>query len=378
MTMSLSLPQIFKLGSFKHLFETDLMSMLTPRRQLVGLDIGSSAIKMVQLKESKGRYSLQKFGVKPLDPEVIVDGTVMDEGRVVSAIQELFKENGVKNKQVAISISGHAVIVKKINLPPMPDEELPGQVKLAAEQYIPFDINEVNIDFHVLPTDPSADSQGDMEVILVAAKKDKINELTELVKGAGLVPMIMDVDAFAIENMHAINYPMAQDETTALVNIGASVMNVNIIRGGSSLFTRDIPLGGNRYTEAIQREMGMSYEEAEERKKKKHGDDSGAGSLGNVVNGVNAEVAAEIARTVDYFRTSTTNAELDRVLVCGGVARTSGLIQQLGDRMQVPVEAADPFGEIDVTRSDVDPDMLAELASSAAVSVGLALRAVGD
>ena len=365
------------LSSFKNVFETDLISLLTPRRQLVGLDIGSSAIKLVQLKESKGRYMLQKFGVKPLEPEVIVDGTVMDEGRVVSAIRELFDEAGIKNKQVAVSISGHAVIVKKISLPPMPDEELEGQVKLAAEQYIPFDINEVNIDFHVLPADPSGDKQGDMAVILVAAKKDKINELTELVKGAGLAPMIMDVDAFAIENMHAINYPMAQEETTALVNIGASVMNVNIIRGGSSLFTRDIPLGGNRYTEAIQREMGLSYEEAEE-SKKKHGDDSSAGSLNNVMNSVNGEVASEIARTVDYFKTSAANAELDRVLVCGGVAKTRGLIQQLGDRMQVPVDVADPFGEIDVTGSDLDPDLLAEFAPSAAVGVGLALRAVGD
>lgn len=375
--MPLSLPQLFKFGSFKHLFETDLMSMLTPRRQLVGLDIGSSAIKLVQLKESKGRYSLQKFGVKPLEPEVIVDGTVMDEGRVVSAIRELFDENGVKNKQVAISISGHAVIIKKIHLPPMPDEELPGQVKLAAEQYIPFDISEVNIDFHVLPPDPTIEQQGDMSVILVAAKKDKINELTELVRGAGLIPIIMDVDAFAIENMHAINYPMTQDETTALVNIGASVMNVNIIRGGSSLFTRDIPLGGNRYTEAIQREMGLSFEDAEENKKMR-GDDVAPGSLSEVINGVNAEVASEISRTVDYFKTATSNVELDRVLVCGGAASTRGLIQHLADRVQIQVEAADPFGEIDVTRSDVDPDMLAELAPAAAVGIGLALRAVGD
>ena len=366
------------LSSFKNIFETDLISLLTPRRQLVGLDIGSSAIKLVQLKESKGRYFLQKFGVKPLEPEVIVDGTVMDEGRVVSAIRELFDESNVKNKHVAISISGHAVIVKKISLPPMPDEELEGQVKLAAEQYIPFDINEVNIDFHVLPPDPSGDRQGDMSVILVAAKKDKINELTELVKGAGLTPMVMDVDAFAIENMHAINYPMAQDETTALVNLGASVMNVNIIRGGSSLFTRDIPLGGNRYTEAIQREMGMSYEEAEESKKKERAGDSGSASLGTVIDSVNGEVASEVARTVDYFKTSTANAELDRVLVCGGVAKAKGLIQQLGDRMQMPVEVADPFAEIDVTGSDFDPDALAELAPSAAVGVGLALRAVGD
>ncbi|MGE3976864.1 MAG: type IV pilus assembly protein PilM [Nitrospira sp.] len=364
--------------SLKKLVETDIITMLTPRRQLVGLDIGSSAIKVAQLKESKGRYFLQKFGVKPLEPEVIVDGTVMDEGRVVSALRELFEEVNVKNKHVAISISGHAVIVKKISLPPMPDEELEGQVKLAAEQYIPFDINEVNIDFHVLPSDASEDQHGDMSVILVAAKKDKINELTELVKSAGLIPMVMDVDAFAIENMHAINYPLGQEETTALVNLGASVMNVNIIRAGSSLFTRDIPLGGNRYTEAIQREIGLSFEEAEESKKSDRGGDSGGLSLTGVLDSVNAEVASEIARTVDYFKTSTVNAELSRVLICGGVARAKGLIQQLGDRMQLPVEMADPFAEIDVAGCDIAPDLLADLAPSAAVGVGLALRAVGD
>jgi|SRR5215204_276604 len=366
------------LSSFKNVFETDIVSFLTPRRQLVGLDIGSSAIKLVQLKESKGRYFLQKFGVKPLEPEVIVDGTVMDEGRVVSAIRELFDESNVKNKHVAISISGHAVIVKKISLPPMPDEELEGQVRLAAEQYIPFDINEVNIDFHVLPPDPGGEGQGEMSVILVAAKKDKINELTELVKGAGLIPMVMDVDAFAIENMHAINYPLALDETTALVNLGASVMNVNIIRGGISLFTRDIPLGGNRYTEAIQREMGLSYEEAEESKKGQRTSDSTATSLTNVIDSVNGEVASEIARTVDYFKTSTANSELDRVLVCGGVAHIRGLVSQLGDRMHATVEVANPFSEIDITGSDFDAEALAELAPLAAVGVGLALRAVGD
>lgn len=366
------------LTSLKKLVETDIVAMLTPRRQLVGLDIGSSAIKVAQLKESKGRYFLQKFGMKALEPEVIVDGTVMDEGRVVSAIQELFEEANVKNKHVAISISGHAVIVKKINLPPMPDEELEGQVKLAAEQYIPFDINEVNIDFHVLPSDASEDQPGDISVILVAAKKDKINELSELVKAAGLIPVVMDVDAFAVENMHAINYPMAQEETTALVNLGASVMNVNIIRAGSSLFTRDIPLGGNRYTEAIQREIGLSFEEAEESKKKDQAGDSAGVSLTGVMDSVNAEVASEIARTVDYFKTSTASAELSRVLVCGGVARAKGLIQQLGDRMQLPVEMADPFAEIDIAGCGIDPDLLADLAPSAAVGIGLALRAVGD
>jgi type IV pilus assembly protein PilM len=353
--------------------------MFTPRRQLVGLDIGSSGIKLVQLKESRGRYILQKFGFKPLEPEVIVDGTVMDEGRVVSAIKELFEETKIKVKQVAVSISGHAVIIKKISLPPMPDEELEGQVRLAAEQYIPFDINEVNIDFSVLPSsEAGGDAQGEMSIILVAAKKDKINELTELVKGAGLLPIVMDVDAFAIENMHAINYPVSQEETTALVNIGASVMNINIVRGGASLFTRDIPIGGNRYTEAIQREMGMSYEEAEETKKGERSGGSNQAAVTTVVDSVNAEVASEIARTIDYFKSTMPDTDVQQVLLCGGGAQVKGLLAQLKDRMHAVVEVANPFSEIDTSGSDFDQNTLAELAPLAAVGVGLALRSVGD
>jgi type IV pilus assembly protein PilM len=230
------------LASLKNLADMEFLSMFSPQRQLLGLDIGSSSIKLVQIKEHRGRYTLQKFAVKELEPEVIVDGTVMDEGRVVSAIKELLAEQNIKLKQVAISISGHAVIVKKISLPPMPDEELDAQVKLSAEQYIPFDINEVNLDFHVLPPSENPDEQSEMSIVLVAAKKDKINELTELVKAAGLSPVVMDVDAFAVENMYGVTSPATQDDTTILVNIGASVMNVNIVGGGSlPLYSRYSP-----------------------------------------------------------------------------------------------------------------------------------------
>jgi len=235
-------------------FSLNMGSMLGRNKQLVGLDIGSSAIKLVQLKDVKGRYSLQKFGIKPLEPEVIVDGTVMDAGRVVTAIKELMEETGVKLRNVAISVSGHSVIVKKIFLPPMGDDELETEVRLAAEQYIPFDLNEVNLDYHVVnAAEQSEDGQVQMSVLLVAAKKDKVNELTELVKGAGLVPNVLDVDAFAVENMYGINYEEDTDEMAALINIGASVMNINILRGGTSLFTRDIAVGGSGYSEAIQR-----------------------------------------------------------------------------------------------------------------------------
>ena len=293
------------LPQFQKLLAFNIQQMISPKANLLGLDIGSSAIKLVQIKDHKGRHTLEKFGLKQLEPEVIVDGTVMDESRVVSVIKDLVEETGTKLKKVAISISGHSVIVKKISLPPMPDDELEGQVKLAAEQYIPFDINEVNFDFHILnPTDQSEEGEPQMSFLLVAAKKDKVNELSELVKGAGLMPIVMDVDAFAIQNMYSINYDEASDDITALVNIGASVMNINIMKAGSSMFTRDIPIGGNRYTEAIQRELGMTYEDAEATKKGKGHADADADAVTAVVDGVNAEVASEIARTIDYFKTT--------------------------------------------------------------------------
>lgn len=363
----------------KQLMNFDVGALFGPRKQLLGLDIGSSAIKLVQMKETKGHYTLQKFGIKPLEPEVIVDGTVMDAGRVITAIQDLLKEENVKLKNVAMSMSGHSVIVKKINLPPMPDEELEAQVKLAAEQYIPFDINEVNLDFHVLnPNEQSEDGQPQMSILLVAAKKEKINELTELVKGAGLTPVVLDVDAFAIENMYGINYTVNPEEITALVNIGASVMNVNILKGDSSVFTRDISIGGNRYTETIQRDLGMSYEEAEAAKKGERREGVDAEAVANVIESVNAEVSSEIARSIDYFKTTYVDAEINKILLCGGCAKVSGLLAQLSDRMGVAVEMANPFNQVDTTATGFDPELLADVTSQAAVGVGLALRTVGD
>ncbi len=185
----------------------------------------------------------------------------------------------------------------------------------------------------------------------------------------------MDVDAFAVENMYGVTSPTSQDDTTTLVNIGASVMNVNIVRGGMSLFTRDIPLGGNRYSEAVQREIGVSFEEAEQLKKSDRDDDH---TLAAVMESVNAEVASEIARTIDYFKTTSSDSEITRVLLCGGGAKVRGLAQQLRDRMHLEVDIANPFNEIDTSLCDVDPDVLAEMGPLAAVGVGLALRTVGD
>lgn len=364
---------------FKNFLTMDVDSLFAGQRQLLGLDIGSSAVKLVQIKELKGHYSLQKFGIKPLEPEVIVDGTVMDAGRVVEAIKELLQEQDVKLKNVAMSVSGHAVIVKKINLPPTPEEQLEGKVKEAAEQYIPFDINEVNLDYFVLnPSEVSEGGEAQMSILLVAAKKDKVNELTEIARGAGLVPKVLDVDAFAIENMYGVNYEVKPEDLAALVNIGASVMNINILKGNDSVFTRDIAAGGHRYIEALQRELGISAEEAEAAQQGRLKEGLDAASVKNVIDSINAEVASEIARTMDYFKSMTTDANLTKILLCGGCAKVVGLVEQLHERMGVPVEVANPFNQIDLTEAEVDQAALAELAPQAAVGVGLALRTIGD
>ncbi|MER3424434.1 MAG: pilus assembly protein PilM [Nitrospiraceae bacterium] len=367
------------LGPIKKLFNINVASPFGSKKQLLGLDIGSSAIKLVQMKKVKGSYFLQKFGIKPLEPEVIVDGTIMDAGRVMMAIKELIQETDVKLKHVATSISGHSVIVKKITLPPLADDEVESQVKLAAEQYIPFDINEVNMDFYVTNTsEQSSDGQSQMSVLLVAAKKDKVNEVTEVVKGAGLIPVVLDIDAFAIENMYGINYDVYPDDMVALVNIGGSVMNINILKGNSSLFTRDISVGGSGYSEAIQRELGVSFEEAESIKKNHDQGSPNSAVVINVIDGVNAEIASEIAKSIDYFRTTLTDGELKRILLCGGCAKINGLARQLSNRMGVAVELADPFRKINVSDADIDVESLSDLSPLAGVGVGLAFRTMGD
>ena len=366
--------------TLKELATMDVDQVFAAKRQLVGLDIGSRAIKLVQIKELKGKYILQKFGIKLLEPEVIVDGTVMDAGRVIDVIKELIQEQGVTVKSVALSVSGHAVIVKKINLPQTPDDQMEAKVKEAAEQYIPFDINEVNLDWFTLnPAETTEDGQAQMAVLLVAAKKDKVNELTEIARGAGLIPKVLDVDAFAIENMYSINYEAKPEEMTALVNVGASVMNVNIVKGNTSVFTRDVAVGGHRYAEALQRDLGITAEEAEAAQQGKLKEGLDATTVKGIIDGINAEVASEIARTVDYFKSIGADAaDVTKIVLCGGCAKVAGLTEQLTERMGVPVEIANPFNQVDITQSGLDQAALAEVAPQVAVGVGLAIRMMGD
>ena len=234
-------------------------------KNLVGLDIGSSAVKLIELKEGKeGTFHLVKAGLETLSPEAIVDGAIMDSSLVVETITRLLASTGVKNPNVAVSVSGHSVIVKKIMLPTMPEEELSESIRWEAEQYVPFDINDVYLDYVVL--DPGAVGET-MGVLLVAAKKEKVDDFKNVVTQAGRQPSLVDVDAFALQNCYEVNYGADPGRVVALVNIGASVMNVNILAQGQTVFWRDITFGGNQFTDALQKAYSLNFEQAESLKK---------------------------------------------------------------------------------------------------------------
>src|SRR3954469_15729445 len=236
-------------------------------KAVVGLDIGSSAVKAVELRPGGKGYKVAAFGIEPIPPDSIVDGAIIDGTAVADAIKRLFSNKAFKTKEVAASLSGNAVIVKKISLPVMTDSELAESIYWEAEQYIPFDIADVNLDYQILDPGTGPDSKGTMDVLLVAAKRDKIADYTGVIAQAGKTPVVVDVDAFALQNAYEMNYGNDPEAVVVLLNAGASAININIIQGDQSVFTRDISMGGNAYTEAVQKELTLPFDTAEAAKK---------------------------------------------------------------------------------------------------------------
>jgi type IV pilus assembly protein PilM len=350
----------------------------------LGLDIGSTSVKMILLKEQRKRgevgFALQSFGMKPLPPEAIVDGALMNSTAIVQALQELMSELKVKGKEVAIGVSGHSVIIKKIQMPRMTQEELEESIQWEAEQYIPFDVKDVNIDTQILDAGGN-DATGQMDVLLVAAKKDMINDYTTVVSEAGLAPVVVDVDAFAVQNMFNVNYDMPEKETVVLINAGASVVNINIIANGVTVFTRDVTIGGNQFTEEIQKQLNVSYEEAEALKIGGNRADADAvvpQEVERVLASVAEQVAGEIQRSLDFYAGTAADANFSKVFLSGGTAKIPALFKTIEARVGVPVEILNPFRKIDVDNRKFDPAFIMDVAPMAAVAVGLALRKPGD
>jgi type IV pilus assembly protein PilM len=344
-------------------------------KNLVGLDIGSSAVKLVELKEKKaGSFQLQKVGLEPLSPEAIVDGSIMDSSLVIDTIQQLNSRHGIKNSNYATSLSGHSVIIKKISLPAMSSEELAESIQWEAEQYIPFDINDVNLDYVPLPTAPGEN----LDVILVAVKKDKINDYASVISQAGRNPVLIDVDAFAVQNCYELNYSTSDSRVTALVNIGASVTNVNVVSGNSSVFWRDITFGGNQYTDAIQRELNLSFSQAEAVKRGEAGSEYPIQQVVPILNSVSEDFAGELRKTLDFFAATSGSERVDHVMLSGGGSGVMNLDAILRDKFSIPVEIMNPFRNISINEADVDLEWISRVAPSLAVAVGLAIRKLGD
>lgn len=351
------------------------MALLSGGKSVAGLDIGSSSVKIVQLKETGKGYRLINLGIRPLPQEVIVDGTIMDAGVISDTLREMVKEIKLKVKDVAVSVSGHSVIIKKIKVQEMTEEELEKNIQFEAEQYVPFDASEVNMDFVILGA--SAD-EGKIDVLLVVVKKDVINDITTVVNDAGLNPVVVDVDAFALENMYETNYVLTSDEVVALVNVGASTTNINIIRDGISIFTRDISVGGNQFTEALQKQLQVSYDDAELLKKGDTIGEKGPEDVEPILGVIADNLGQEVQRSLDFFNSSNPDVQLSRVSLCGGGSKVKGIVKAIEQRLGIQVEMINPLESIAYNKKKFDPDYLDDIAPMLGIGMGLAIRKAMD
>jgi type IV pilus assembly protein PilM len=355
-----------------------MFGMLGKNKSVVGLDIGSSAVKAVELKPSGKGFRVLAYGAEPVPADAIVDGAIIDAGAVAESIRNVFEHNrSFKSKDVCASLSGNAVIVKKITLPVMTQSELDESIYWEAEQYIPFDIQDVNLDYQILDAGTGPDARGNMEVLLVAAKKEKIADYTGVITQAGRTPVIVDVDAFALQNAYDANYGLDPSHVVVLLNAGASAININILQGEQSMFTRDISIGGNAYTEAVQKELDLPHESAEQLKKGIPVDGASFEEAQPVLRAVTENVLLEVQKTFDFFKATASSDRIDRIMLSGGASRVDGFRDMLNERFGATVEEFDPFRTIAWDPKSLGREAV-DHASTAAVAVGLALRKVGD
>ena len=342
----------------------------------IGLDIGSSSIKAVQLKAGRGGYELQAFGMQPLVPQTIVDGTIMDQAAVVEAIRALWSRLRFKTRDVAIGIAGHSVIIKKIAVPAMKMDELPTQIRFEAEHHIPFSKEDVEIDYHVVAPQ---NAQGQTELLLVAAKKEVVADYAGVVREAGLAPQVVDVAAFTAQNAFEVNYGLGPGETVVLINIGASISNINIIRGATSLFTRDVIIGGNAFTEEIQKQLAVTQDEAEAYKVGGSYDEHGVvpQEVERIMSGVAEVMAGEFQRSLDFFLATTADTDVSKICLSGGTAKVSALHRAIERRSRLSVEVVDAWRRVAIDPR-LDSGYLHAHSPEALVGLGLALRAPND
>lgn len=344
------------------------------KKSMVGVDIGSSSVKAVELQGKGSDLQLLNLGFETLQADSVVDGQIMELNAVSNAISSIFNEHKIKTTKVAAGVNGHSVIVKNIVLPQMTEDELQESFAWHAEEHIPFDISDVNLDYHVMNRSDDA-----INVLLAACKRDKVANLKQAIQLAGKQPSVVDVDAFALQNCYELNYDPQPGHVVALLNIGASTTNINILNGVRSVFTRDATFGGNQYTSLLQKELGLTFDQAEAVKR---GMPMPEGveqrDISPILDTVSDILALEIQKTMDFYRATVEEGEstVEKILVSGGGSKLKGLVEFLSRRFEVPVEMFDPFRKIKVDSRGFDPEYMREIVPEMAIAVGLALRGV--
>ncbi len=344
---------------------------------LVGVDIGSSAVKAVELTRCAGGGMAARAGVRPVPPMSIVEGAIVARDGVADAVRSLLEATGIRGREVALSLPGSAVVAREITMPRMGPAELAGSIVWEAERHIPYDLQDVNLDYQVVGREDDAGGKPAMTVLLAAAKKATIAEYAAAIAAAGCVPAVVDVAAFALQNAYAMDGGPADGRSVALLDAGASTTNINIVRSGRSVLTRDIPAGGNAYTDALRSAHGLSFAQAERLKRGTAGGEQ-PGEHEAVVREVTEHLLLEVEKTFDFFTASRSSDRLDRIVLSGGASLGRELAAAMAGRFGVPLERFDPFRNItldDASGAEGDP---AGVAATAGVATGLALRRAGD
>jgi len=358
------------------LFNASLSELNPLRREepYLSVDVGSSSIKIVEVRGRTGQLRLVNAATLPTPSSAIQNNMVYETAGVAEAVRALVESHGMRARKVITAIPGPAVIIKRVTLPAQSPRELENTILFEAGNFIPEDLENVNLDYQI--TDYLDDGKR-MEVLLVAAKKDIVASYSETVRAAGLLPVVVDVDYFALENMFETNYEPAPDRAIALVNIGARYSSINILKGGGSTFTGDVPVGGRDINEALMRDLGVSADEAETLKAGGTTETVPADQVAAVSESAAGALIEEIHHALSFFWTAATDETIDAVYLSGGVARMPGLAQQLSERVQAPVEIANPFARVSVD-GNIDSPALRQQAAEYAVAMGLATRRPDD
>jgi len=337
-------------------------------KRTIALDIGASSVKVVELLQRGREARLVNFGMAPLEDETIVDGEIMDRALVIAAIREVFAARGIQRRRVVSAISGRGVIVKKIAMERMSDEEAAEAIYWEAEQHVPYDVSDVVLDFKILNTNLGPTQ---MQVLLVAAKRNVVMNHAEILREAGLVPDAVDVHAFAVQNAVERNHDLVPAEVLALLNTGAEVCNLSIVRDGTPLYTQDLATGGNRLIHKIQRAHQVKREEAY---RALLGPDSGTLDTAALLAEFCSELATAVDKSLTYLQSTGEVERLDRLLLSGGLTRIPGFVERMAAEQEVPVERVNPLQRVRYDAALFSGEDPRQIAPQLAVAVGLGLR----